>query len=168
MSDAITVRPAQVDDLTKIVELRLALLREYADDPLYRQLRPDAPTRARKLFQNQLTSPDETMFLAERCGKVVGILRCVDSMGSPLLFPDRYCYVSSVYVLPSERRRGVLKALVDAAECWCRDRGLEEMRLHNAPSSQTASDTWDAFGFEIVEHVRRKSLRAESESIKVR
>ena len=81
-------------------------------------------------------------------------------MSSPLLYPDRYCYVSSVYVLPSERRRGVLRALYEAAVAWCEERGLDEMRLHNAASSDTASQAWEALGFEVVELVRRRILHA--------
>lgn len=152
------VRPARIDDLPDIVDLRLALLREYGNDPLYMRLRDDARARAHDLYFTQLASPDETMFLAERATCVVGILRCVDAPGSPLLLPERYGYVSSVYVIPSERRRGVLRALLGAAEEWCRARGIDEMRLHNASSSPLAADVWSAFGFEIVEQVRRRTI----------
>lgn len=158
MTDHLVVRPAVIDDLQAIVDLRLALLREYENDPLYMRLRGDARTRAHELYFAQLTSVNETMFLAERNGRIVGILRCVDSPGSPLLLPERYCYVSSVYVVPAERRRGVLRALIAAAEEWCRKRGIDEMRLHNASSSETAGNVWEAFGFEVVEQVRRKAL----------
>jgi GNAT superfamily N-acetyltransferase len=158
MTNVLTVRAARLGDLDAIVELRLALLREYGDTPLYASLRPDAPARARDLYFSQLVSPDETMLLAERGGHIVGMLRCVDTVGSPLLHPDRYCYVSSVYVRPAERRRGVLRALIAAAERWCADRGLDEMRLHNAAPAPTAATVWSAFGFEVVEQVRRRVL----------
>ena len=158
MSDGLAVRPARLDDLDVIVELRLALLREYNDHPLYARLRPDAPARAHELYRAQLVAPNEQMFVAERERTVVGVLRCVNAESSPLLLPERYCYVSSVYVRPSERKRGVLHALMRAAEAWCAERGLEEMRLHNASSSATAQGAWSALGFEIVEHVRRRAL----------
>lgn len=160
MSRSLRVREAGVDDLDIIVELRLALLREYHDHPVYSGLRADAPDRARAIFYTQLTAPYETMFLAERAGHVVGILRCVDTPASPLLMPERYCYVSSVYVRPAERRSGVLRALLSAAERWCDERGLTEMRLHNSSTSATASRAWSALGFEIVEHVRRRVVDA--------
>ena len=160
MSRSLAVREARVEDLETIVELRLALLHEYHDHPVYAGLRADAPDRARALFFTQLTSPYETMFLAERSGRVVGILRCVDTPASPLLMPERYCYVSSVYVRPAERRSGVLRALLAAAERWCGERGLTEMRLHNSSASVTASRAWSALGFEIVEHVRRRVVDA--------
>ena len=158
MTSQLVVRRARLDDLQAIVELRLALLREYHDHPLYEHLRPDAPARAYDLFRAQLTSPAEAMFIAEHNRAVIGVLRCVESGGSPLLLPDRYCYVSSVYVRPAERRRGVLRALLAAAEHWCDERGLTEMRLHSSTSTPVAVDTWDALGFEIVEHVRRRVL----------
>ena len=156
----ITVRAAQLEDLEAVVELRVALLREYGDHPVYGRLREDATDRAFDLYASQLRSPHERIFLAERRARVVGILRCVDSPGSPLLEPERYCYVSSVYVRPDERRHGVLRALLAAADAWCSARGLGEMRLHNASSSTEAARAWSSLGFEIVEHVRRRALGA--------
>jgi GNAT superfamily N-acetyltransferase len=155
---SLAVRPACLDDLNAIVEMRIALLREYADHPLYANLRSDAHSRAHELFRTQLLSPNETMLLAERDGSVVGLMRCVESPASPLLFPDRFCYVSSVYVRPAERRRGILRALLVAAESWCDARGITEMRLHSAASASDAANAWNALGFEIVEHVRRRTL----------
>jgi len=154
---AIAVRRATVTDLPIIVELRLALLRENGNHPVYGRLRADARVRAYEVFGAQLRSPHEVIFLAESNGDVAGILRCVETFNSPLLDPDRYCYVSSVYVRPRLRRRGVLKALLQGAESWCVERGLPEMRLHNVPGG-SASAAWQAAGFTIVEEVRAKEL----------
>lgn len=155
--EAVTVRRALIADLPTIVELRVALLRENADHPVYGQLRADARQRAFDVFGAQLRSIHEVMFLAEKGGEVVGILRCVDTPNSPLLDPPRYCYVSSVYVRPNARRRGVLKALLRRANDWCADRGLTEMRLHNVPGGD-ASSAWSAAGFTVIEEVRRKEV----------
>ncbi len=160
MNRALSVRPAQLDDLDSIVELRLSLLLEYRDNPLYAGLRPDANARAHDLFRAQILSHDETIFVAERRHDIVGVLRCVDTPSSPLLLPARYCYVSSVYVRPAERRKGVLHALLAAAERWCEERGITEMRLHNSSTSDTAERAWSALGFDVVEHVRRRELPA--------
>lgn len=154
---AVSVREAKPDDLDAVVELRLSLLREYGDHPLYGRLHPDARRRAFELYRSQLASAHETMFVAELGDEIVGVLRCVDTPSSPLLTPERYCYVSSAYVKPHTRRKGVLTALVDAAERWCDARGLTEMRLHNASGVRMAEDTWSALGFEVVEQVRRRA-----------
>jgi ribosomal protein S18 acetylase RimI-like enzyme len=152
------VRPATPRDLDAVVSLRLALLREHPDHPIYGRLRTEVDRRARDLFSAQLRSRTETILLAELAGEVVGILRCVESMGSPLLDPARYAYVSSVYVRPEARRRGVLRALVSEAERWSRARGLDQMRLHNVAGSVAAERAWEALGFAIVEQVRLRSI----------
>ncbi len=153
----ISVREAKVADLDAVVDLRLSLLREYGNHPLYGRLHPDARRRALELYRTQLASAHETIFVAEAGNEIVGVLRCVDTPSSPLLLPDRYCYVSSAYVRPHSRRKGVLSALIGAAERWCDVRGITEMRLHNASGVRMAEDTWTALGFEVVEQVRRRA-----------
>lgn len=151
------VRQARLGDLDVVVALRLTLLREADGHPIYGRLRPDAEARARELFAPQLLSPMESIFLAECGDEAVGILRCVETRGSPLLSPAAYCYVSSVYVKPAARRRGVMRALVARAKLWASERGLTEMRLHNIPDTAAAA-AWTALGFEVVEQVRRFAL----------
>lgn len=154
------VRRAGASDLETVVALRLALLREYGDHPIYGRLRADAERRARLVFGAQLDSSSEVVFLAESDAEAVGLLRCVESVASPLLLPDRYCYVSSAYVVPRHRRRGVLRVLLARAVEWCHDRGLTEMRLHNVGSRAPSAATWDSLGFEVVEQVRVRRLAA--------
>lgn len=153
---AITVRRATAADLDDVVALRIALLREYAGHPIYGQLRADAELRARPMFAAQLDSENEVMFIAEADHRppAIGLMRCVETAASPLLVPERYCYVSSVYVRPDHRRHGVLRAMFARAHDWCRERGLGEMRLHNVGSSESSAGAWDALGFEVVEQVR--------------
>jgi aminoglycoside 6'-N-acetyltransferase I len=117
--------------------------------------------RARRLFAIQLESPGEVTFLAERDGRAIGILRCVDSAGSPLLEPAQYAYVSSVYVVPDARRTGVMRALVDRAVTWAQRAGLDEFRLHSVADAPAANKAWDALGFQVVEHLRVRPLTRE-------
>jgi ribosomal protein S18 acetylase RimI-like enzyme len=152
------VRPATPRDLEAVVALRIALLREHPDHPIYGRLRPEIDRRARELFAAQLRARTETIFLAELAGEVVGIIRCVESIGSPLLEPTRYAYISSAYVRPDVRRRGVLRALMSEVERWCRSRGLDQMRLHNVAGSEAAERAWNALGFAIVEQVRLRTI----------
>ena len=160
MSEAgLTVRRATLDDLETVVALRLALLREYPEHPVYGRLRPDAELRAHAVFAAQIESPSEAQYLAELADVgAVGLIRCVESISSPLLDPDRYCYISSVYVKPEWRRQGVLRAMMDAAQAWARRRGLTEMRLHNVGSRESAAAAWDSLGFEVVEQVRVRNI----------
>src|SRR4051812_20293471 len=157
--NGVRVRRAIAEDLSAVLALRLALLREYDDHPIYGRLRRDAENRARPLFEQQIHAVDQAIFLASRGDETVGIVRCADVRGSPLLLPDRYCYVTSVYVRPGHRRHGVLSALMTVAEGWALDRGLNEMRLHNSTMNPLAQSTWDQLGFAVNEEVRLKHIR---------
>lgn len=150
----VTVRAATPDDLDTVVELRVALVREHRDNPLYAQLRPDAQLQARRHFAAQLRAPDEVIMLAEHEGEAVGILRCVQVAGIPLVFPALHGYISSVYVRPEMRRHGVLRALFAEALEWCRARGLTEIRLHNAVENSAANASWESLGFAAAEYLR--------------
>jgi ribosomal protein S18 acetylase RimI-like enzyme len=154
----VRVRDAAARDLEAVVALRLALLREHPDHPIYGRLRADVNDRARSLFAAQLRSTMEVILLAEMDDAVVGVLRCVESVGSPLLDPPRYAYVSSAYVRPEARRRGVLRALLRAADRWARARGLDQMRLHNVSGNAAAEGAWTALGFSVVEQVRVRDV----------
>ena len=157
---AVRVRRASIRDLGAVIELRLALLREHPDHPIYGRLRADVDARARELFATQLRTPTEAIFLADLGDETAGILRCVEAIGSPLLEPSRYAYVSSVYVRPTLRRRGVLRSLVAAAQEWSLARKLDQMRLHNVSGSESAERAWSALGFDVVEQVRVLALPA--------
>jgi len=162
-ASGVRVRPATPRDLSDVVALRLALLHEHPDHAIYGRLRRDIDDRARELFAAQLRSPVEVILLAELNGEAVGVIRCVESIGSPLMEPARYAYISSAYVRPEFRRHGVLRALLGGAERWARQRGLKQMRLHNVAGSANAEAAWSALGFDVVEQVRLRDLSAESE-----
>lgn len=158
MLSQVHVRQATLADLETVVELRIALLREHGTNPVYGRLRADAQRRGRRLFATQLNSDAEVTLLAESAGRSAGILRCMIGTSSPLLYPERYGYVASVYVVPEQRRRGVLKRLLAEAERWCYEHGLEELRLHNASDNKQANDAWESLGFGVVEHLRMRAL----------
>ena len=152
------VRVAQAADLETLVRLRLALLREHADSPIYGRVRRDAEARARLLFAQQLGDPDAACLIAERDDVPLGCLRVSETRGSPLLLPARYGYVASAFVVPAARGEGVLRTLVDHALAWCRSRGLVEVRLHADATNAVAAAAWEALGFTVVEHLRHRVL----------
>jgi ribosomal protein S18 acetylase RimI-like enzyme len=152
------VREADPLDLDEVVALRLALLRDPTATPGRRLLRPDAELVARKLYAKQLRSRHEVTLLAELSGKVVGIVRVAAAPASPLHAEFRHAYLSSAFVRPAARRRGVLRALVAHAMAWCEAHGVSEVRLHSAVGNAAAARAWQALGFDVSEELRRRPL----------
>ena len=152
-------------DLAAVVALRLALLREYGDHPLYAELRPDVVDRAFDLYHAQIVAADERSFSPSSAARRSAFSAASTSRGSPLVLPERYCYVSSVYVRAVGAAPGrAARARRAPPSDWCDERGLGEMRLHNASSSRVAVAAWSALGFEVVEQVRRRVVRAPDNS----
>jgi GNAT superfamily N-acetyltransferase len=157
-TNTLWIRPASLADLDTIVRFRLALLAEQSRHPIYGRLRDDAEARARRSTPLHLASGREITYIALHGRSPVGMLRCMEARGSALLFPARYAYIASTYVVRPHRRRGVLRRLVDAAAVWARARGLGEFRLHTTPDNAAASAAMEKLGFSSVEVMRRRDV----------
>lgn len=145
------MRRATPRDLEAVVALRLALLREESRNPLFAHPHPDAGRRARRLTRAELDAPGQVLLVAVRGAEIVGMLRCRAVRRTPLIADARQAVVSTVYVVPAQRRTGVLRALLDAADRWCRRHRLAGMRLQCALTNDVGRKAWEALGFSPAE-----------------
>lgn len=155
-SPRITVRVATEDDLDVVLAMRIALVteeraREGLAPPVH-----TAVARARRAYAQQLASAHESTLLASLGRTVIGILRCTESGDASAVTPTRYAFLTSAYVLPPHRQRGALRALLRAADAWCRARGLGEMRLQVQWENDVGNSAWSSLGFAPVELRRRR------------
>ena len=157
----LVVRAAGAEDVETVVALRLELLAEEARSPLFSRPLPDVQEHARQLSKRQLASRTDIIFLASDRDVALGMLRVAVSHPPRIVRPQRYGFITSAYVVPSHRRRGVLRALVRAGEAWCRERGLREVRLHCTVENVPGNTSWEALGYGVAEIVRRRTLTEE-------
>jgi GNAT superfamily N-acetyltransferase len=147
----ITVRRATERDLPALVALRLGLLAEEVRNPFFANPHPDAERRAMRLTRAELGTKGQVMFVACIDREIVGILRCRAVRRTPLVSDSRHAIVTTVYVIPSRRRTGVLRALLGAADRWCRQHRLTAMRLQCALTNDAGRKSWEALGFNAAE-----------------
>lgn len=138
--------------------MRLALLREETRNPFFANPHPDAARRAQRLTKEELTAPGQVFLVAVRGGEMVGMLRCRAVHRSPLVADARQAIVTTVYVIPAQRRAGVLRALLQAADRWCRQHRLSGMRLQCALTNDVGRKTWEALGFKSAELVYLREI----------
>jgi GNAT superfamily N-acetyltransferase len=148
---AITVRRAGLADLEQVAAMRLALLQEEAGNLLFAHPHPAARARALRLTRRQLATPGQVFFVAARGDRLVGMLRCRAVRRTPLVVDSRQAVVTTAYVTPQERRRGVLRALLRAADQWCRANDLAGMRVHCAIGNAGGRSAWESLGFVAAE-----------------
>lgn len=145
-------------DLGAVVALRLALLREESRSPLFAHPHPDAQRRALRLTRAEMTAEGQVLLVAVHRQEIVGILRCRAARRTPLVADARQAVVTTVYVTPAHRRTGVLRALLGAADRWCRRHRLTGMRLQCAMENVVGQSAWESLGFQPAELVYLRAV----------
>jgi len=89
----------------------------------------------------------ETAFLGEWEGAAAGllVLRIVPSLSGT----DPWAEITEMYVSPQFRRRGIGRALVEAALDYGRQRGCREFHLLVDPSNVAAQAFYTMLGFQV-------------------
>jgi ribosomal protein S18 acetylase RimI-like enzyme len=153
----VTVRVATARDVATVAALRVALVAAEGTTP---RGPSRLAQRARRLTEAHLGREGDVTLLAVARGRVVGMVRAVEVRGAALAGPARYAVLTSAYVRPGFRRRGALRALVRAADAWCRSRRLGEVRLHCAAGNDGGNAAWSALGFAAADIRYRRGVPA--------
>ena len=145
--ERITVRPARMEDLERLVGLLDLLFTIEAD------FRPD-PARQQQGLALLLGEERARVLVAERADGVVGMctgqLVVSTAEGGPALL------VEDVVVDPDHRGRGVGRALLAALADWARGRGVRRLQLLADGSNGPALAFYDRLGWRATALVCRR------------
>jgi aminoglycoside 6'-N-acetyltransferase I len=98
------------------------------------------------------TTQPQSMLVAEADSGLIGFAEVGLRSHADGCDPSRPCgYLEGWYVEPEHRRRGVGRALVAAAEAWCREQGCVEMASDTWLDSAVSQRAHAALGFEVVD-----------------
>lgn len=150
------IRRAGPGDLDDLVELWLAVARHHAElDPSF-ALRPDARAEARRLLSRELDDPDAAAWLAGGDPPAGFCIARVDH-APPIHEETRRAEVTDLGVRPEVRRRGLGRALAEAAVGWARERGVARLEVRVAVANPEGQAFWRAVGFgEFVDVLHRR------------
>jgi GNAT superfamily N-acetyltransferase len=145
------VRRAREDDLEACVELAMHEI-AYSSTVGGSVLRPDAEAVKRTALRERFAR-DEPIWVAERDGRVVGLLECGLTDATPgtwlagLLPTGRWGYVNCASVLPGRRGHGVGHALVTTALPSLEPPGARGTYLYYTPPNPLSSVFWPRHGY---------------------
>ena len=158
MRAAPDVRRATPADLHALTALWIEITRHHEPlDSLYR-LRPGAETRVRELLGRLLRDPDSAFFVCEAEGEVVGMSGARIERAPPILLEVERAEITDLGVRANRRRRGIGRALAEAALAWVRERGVARVEVRVAVGNPEGDAFWQALGF--AEHVAVLQRRA--------
>lgn len=147
-----TFRPASLNDISQLIDLRIAMQLEVHHGPEFEDLSKYREV-VRGYLEENLISGGIVCLVAEYEGRLIAmagliIYRKIPSLGSKSA--GKIGYVSSVYTLPEWRRRGVagvlMRALIDSA----RSKGIEKLHLGATPSGK---GVYERAGFHAPKHL---------------
>ena len=128
--------------------------------PTYFRVASDGPTRPLSDLGRILASGTEALFVAEESGVLLGFVHAqiYDTPAAPTMTPRRRAHVDDLIVDKSHRRRGVGRALMQAAEIWARDRGAAEVVLTLWRGNKSAEAFYAGVGYQPLSTVLHREI----------
>ena len=118
-----------------------------------------------RFFAGELDNPLEVLIADDSRGTVLGFAELSIRAYAEECLTDRVAYLEGWYVVPEARRRGVGRALVQAAEAWGRGQGCTEFASDALIDNEVSAKAHRALGFTETVQIRcfRKDLPAFDE-----
>ena len=154
-----TIRKAQPGDAAALVELGT----EVGNEPEGWLITANgwwSATEERRYLRALRRYPHAAVFVAEEDGRIVGRLSLARDQ-----HPASYHVADlGLMVAATHRRRGIGRALLDAAVEWARESGVQKLELHVFPYNEPAIRLYEGYGFER-EGYRRAHYRRAGEYV---
>ncbi|MCW5580052.1 MAG: GNAT family N-acetyltransferase [Luteimonas sp.] len=128
---SITIAHAQPSDLDALAVLFDACRQFHGQ--------PSDPAAARDWLRNRLRFGESRVLLARRNGEAAGFAQLYPAFSSVRL--ARTWTINDLFVLPTTRRQGIARSLLDAAAAFAREDGAAGLQLEIARDNAAARAT---------------------------
>ena len=140
----ITIRAADPSEFDTAAEFWVSMRREL--DMPDEHLAPDWKARSISYFQRRHEAGELRWFFAKDSARVVASAAgfFLDGYPSEICVNRHVGYVAGVFVMPAYRRRGLARAVTQAAVDWLSEAGCKVVRLHSADHARAI---YESMGF---------------------
>ena len=152
------IRKARPDELAIVQDLNFgAFENDVAHDPYLIMDWPHNPSAGRAYFQSRIEG-NGICLIAEHDGEVIGYLAGAMRKNEAYRHGSR-SELENMFVKPSERRRYVGTALIDAFKAWSRTQGADELYVSAYFDNERAVSFYQNNGFISYSHDLLLDLR---------
>lgn len=159
MTPPCNIRPGNIDDLSKILELdRRLIAYDVAFDP---SLDTDWSTtdEAREFYSDRLSGAEGAAFVAETAdGALAGFMVGAEASAETYRRPVRLAEAECLFVDEAFRGQRLGQQLMDAFAAWAKERGMERLSLTVSASNRRARDFYERLGFSDYDVVLERPL----------
>ena len=145
---AVKIRPARPADNESLFEVmhEIDVLHSRNLPQVFRRLNRDDTLRQ---LENAALDPKMVILVAEHAENIAGFVRMKmsETPDYPVFIPRRYAKINDFGVRESFQRRGVGRALMQAAEKWARDHGAQDIELDVWEFNRAAMNFYLEMGF---------------------
>ena len=158
MDGEVVIRPARRSDRAQAAELWTEMIDYHARISTidFRRV-PDARRIWMRFFDKHLGSRNKKAWVAERNGKVVGLVMGSIEKRPPVFRLKHRGHLEEMAVTASERRKGIGTLLLREYLAWARKKGVPWVTLEAVPENRIGVPFWEKKGFRTVMiHMRRR------------
>jgi ribosomal protein S18 acetylase RimI-like enzyme len=143
--------------------IRQATLEDYAGlcavfaevDTLHVEAQPQVfrdagdTARPRAYIASIVNDENACLWVAEHEGQIVGLVKIAirETRDIPVLVPRQYAEIGTLAVAQNYRRRGIGRALMETAERWASERGIDQIELSVWEFNDQARAFYAALGY---------------------
>jgi GNAT superfamily N-acetyltransferase len=143
----LSVRPARRADARAVAELWSTLVREHAAlDPVF-GLRAGAADDLPAAVTRLLDDPDAGVWVWDEAPGVAGFCAAQRRRAPAATRESQRIEITELVVCPSARRRGIGRALAEAALAWAAERGAPRVEVRVSARNPGGQGFWRSLGF---------------------
>lgn len=127
---------------------------------------PGGSARSREYIASIVADETACLWVAEEEGQIVGILHISIRQTRddiPILVPRRYAVIENVAVVRKRRRQRIGRALIERAERWASEQGIDQIELHVWEFNEQARAFYEALGYQTASRRLWTSLGGEKD-----
>lgn len=141
------IRRADYADLEDVLRLWARMMREHEKADARIRLAAGALAAYRSYAGYHLTNGHSRVLVAEAGGEVIAFCLMTITRNLPMFLPDRYGYLSDLYVDPAYRRRGIGRRIVAELIDWLAEYRISSVQLQYYSFNETGEAFWRSLGF---------------------